>query len=153
MAARADYELAAANLSDAQNYLDILNGVKKTAEVPASSVTSFTEAKITYDTAKANLDATELIAPISGTITSINLNAGNDAGTSSTVTISDLKQPYLIDAALDETDWDKARLGFKANVTFDLLPNDTYSGKIIQVYPKLDDFLRHFHGPYPGTAR
>jgi HlyD family secretion protein len=139
LAARAGYELAAANLSDAQNYLDILNGVKKTAEVPASSVTSFTEAKIAYDTAKANLDATELIAPISGTITSINLSAGNDAGTSSTVTISDLKQPYLIDAALDETDWDKARVGFKANVTFDLLPNDRYSGKIIQVYPKLDD--------------
>jgi HlyD family secretion protein len=55
------------------------------------------------------------------------------------VTISDLNQPYVIDASLDETDWDKARTGFTANVTFDLLPDDTYAGKIIQVYPKLDD--------------
>ena len=139
LAARAAYELAAANLSDAQNYLDVLNSVKETAEVPASSVTSITEAKVAFDTAKANLDTTELIAPISGTITSIDLNAGDDAGTASVVTISDLNQPYVIDASLDETDWDKARTGFKANVTFDLLPDDTYAGKIIQVYPKLDD--------------
>jgi HlyD family secretion protein len=139
LAARAAYELAAANLSDTQNYLDILNGIKKTADVPASSVTSYTEAKLAYDTAKANLDASELIAPTSGTITSIDLKAGDAAGTASTVTISDLGQPYLIDASLDETDWDKAKIGFKANVTFDLLPNDTYSGKITQVYPKLDD--------------
>jgi HlyD family secretion protein len=107
--------------------------------VPASSVTSIIEAKAAYDTAKAKLDATELIAPISGTITSIDLTAGNKAGTSSVLTISDLNQPYLIDASLDETDWDKAKVGFKANVTFDLLPNDSYSGKIIQVYPKLDN--------------
>jgi len=139
LAARAAYELAAANLSDAQNYLDVLNSVKETAEVPASSVTSITEAKVAFDTAKANLDTTELIAPISGTITSIDLNAGDDAGTASVVTISDLNQPYVIDASLDETDWDKARTGFTANVTFDLLPDDTYAGKIIQVYPKLDD--------------
>jgi HlyD family secretion protein len=139
LAARAAYELAAANLSDAKNYLDVLNSVKETAEVPASSVTSITEAKVAFDTARANLDATELIAPISGTITSIGLNAGEDAGTASVVTISDLNQPYVIDASLDETDWDKARTGFTANVTFDLLPDDTYTGKIIQVYPKLDD--------------
>ena len=139
LAARAAYELAAANVSDAQNYLEVLNGVKTTADVPASSVTSITEAKVAFDRAKANLDATELIAPISGTITSIDLTAGGEAGTSSLVTISNLKQPYLIDASLDETDWDKARVGFTANVTFDLLPDDTYSGKIVQVDPNLDD--------------
>ena len=139
LAARAAYELAAANVSDAKNYLEVLNGVKTTADVPASSVTSITEAKVAFDRAKANLDATELIAPISGTITSIDLTAGGEAGTSSLVTISNLKQPYLIDASLDETDWDKARVGFTANVTFDLLPDDTYSGKIVQVDPNLDD--------------
>jgi HlyD family secretion protein len=139
LAARAAYELAAANVADARNYLDVLNGVKETAEVPASSVTSIAEAKAAYDTAKANLDATELVAPISGTITSIDLTAGDEAGTSSVVTISNFNQPYLIDASLDETDWDKAKVGFTANVTFDLLPDETYSGKIVQVDPKLDD--------------
>ena len=139
LAARAAYELATASLSDAQNYLDVLNGVKKTADVPASSLTTITQAKLAYDTARANLDATELLAPIGGTITSIDMTAGDEAGTASMVTISDLSQPYLIDAFLDETDWDKARVGYKAHITFDLLPDNTYSGKIVQVYPKLDD--------------
>jgi HlyD family secretion protein len=139
LAARAAYELAASNLFDAQNYLDILNGVKTTDAVPASSVTSLTEAKLALDKAKADLDATELIAPISGTVTSFSLNPGDEAGTSSVITISNTDQPYVIDASLDETDWDKAKVGFDATVTFDLLPNDTYSGKIVQVYPKLDD--------------
>jgi multidrug efflux pump subunit AcrA (membrane-fusion protein) len=139
LAARAAYELAASNVADARNYLDVLNGVKETDAVPASSVTTITEAKAAYDTAKANLDATEMIAPISGTITSLDLTAGNDVDTSSVVTVSDLTQPYLIDASLDETDWDKARVGYSATITFDLLPNDSYSGKIVQVYPKLDD--------------
>lgn len=138
-AVQAAYELAAANLSDAQNYLDILHGIQTTDAVPASSLTSITEARLALDSAKANLDATELVAPISGTITSIDLNTGQKVGTSTVVTISNLSQPYVIDASLDETDWDKAKLGFPASVTFDLLPDENYSGKIIEVYPKLDD--------------
>ncbi len=138
-AARAAYQIAAANLSDAQNYLDVLNGVQKIDAVPSSSVTSITEAKLALDSAKSALDATKLIAPISGTVTSFSLNVGDETGTSSVVTISNTNQPYTIDASLDETDWDKAKVGFTATVTFDLLPNNNYSGKIIQVYPKLDD--------------
>jgi multidrug efflux pump subunit AcrA (membrane-fusion protein) len=139
LAARAAYELAASNLYDAQSYLDILNGVKTTDAVPASSVTSLTEAKLTLNKANADLDATELIAPISGMITSLSLNPGDEVGTSSVVTISNTDQPYVIDALLDETDWDKAKVGFEATVTFDLLPDNNYFGEIIQVDPKLDD--------------
>jgi multidrug efflux pump subunit AcrA (membrane-fusion protein) len=139
LAARASYELAAANLYDAQNYLDVLNGVKTTDAVPSSSITSITAAKLALDSAKAALDATELVAPIGGTITSLSLNVGDDAASSSVITISNTDQPYLIDASLDEIDWDKARVGFDATVTFDLLPDNNYSGKIVQVHPMLDD--------------
>jgi macrolide-specific efflux system membrane fusion protein len=139
LAVRATYELALANLNDAQNYLDVLNGVKTTDEVPTSSVTSITEAKIALDSAEAGLAATELIAPISGTITAIDLNVGEDAGTSSVITISNLNQPYTLNVYLDETDWDKAKVGYAASVIFDLLPDETYSAKVIQVYPMLDD--------------
>jgi HlyD family secretion protein len=137
--ARAAYALAVSNLNDAQNYLDVLNGTKKTEEVPTSSVTSITDAKLAFDSAKAALDATELTAPISGTITSIDINIGEDIGTSAVVTISSMDQPYTLDVNLDETDWDKAKVGYSASVTFDLLPDDNYPAKIIQVYPMLDD--------------
>lgn len=139
LAARAAYELATANLNDAQNYLDVLNGVKTTEEVPATSTTSITEAKLAFDSAKMALDASELIAPVSGTITSIDLNVGEDVGTSAVVTLSNTNQPYTLDVYLDETDWDKAKIGYTATVTFDLLPDENDSGKIAQVYPMLDD--------------
>jgi HlyD family secretion protein len=79
------------------------------------------------------------IAPVSGTITSIDLNVGTDVGTSAVVTLSNMNQPYTLDVYLDETDWDKAKMGYTATVTFDLLPDENYSGKITQVYPMLDD--------------
>jgi len=137
--AHAVYELALANLNDAQNYLDVLHGLKTSNDVPTSSVTSITEAKLALDSARADLDATELIAPISGTITSLDFNAGENVGASAVITISNANQPYTIDAYLDETDWDKAKLGFAASVTFDLLPDDNYSATVRRVYPMLDD--------------
>jgi RND family efflux transporter MFP subunit len=139
LSARATYQLAKANLEDTQNYLDVLKGNVTTDEVPASSVASITETRIALEQAKADLEATKLIAPINGIITSLNLNVGQDAGTSAVITISNLGQPYVVDAYLDETDWDKARVGFAATVTFDLLPDNSYSGKVIRVYPILDD--------------
>jgi RND family efflux transporter MFP subunit len=138
LSARAAYELAKGNLSDAQNYLDVLNGTKTADQVPASSVTQITEAQTALDLAKANLDATSLIAPISGTITSISLNVGDNVGTSAVVTISNTSQPYIVDVNLDETDWDKAVIGNDASVTFDLLPNKNFSAKVVEVYPALD---------------
>jgi multidrug efflux pump subunit AcrA (membrane-fusion protein) len=138
LAARAAYDLAKATLNDAQNYLDILQGDKTTEGMPPSSITSITDATITFDQAKANLDATELIAPIDGTITSISLNAGDMADSSSAVAISNMTQSYMVDAYLDETDWGKVRVGYEVLVTFDLLPDSSYSGKIIKVYPGLD---------------
>ncbi len=139
LGARAAYALAQANLSDAQNYLDVLKGSKTVDQVPTSSLTSLTEVRLAYDSAKAALDATELTAPISGTITAIDLNVGEESGAAAVLTISNTDQPYTIDAYLDETDWDKAKVGYSATVTFDLLPDNSYTGKITQVYPALDD--------------
>ena len=139
LATRAAYELAQANLEDAQNYLDVLTGVKTADNVPASSVTPITKARLALAAAKAGLDGAELVAPLSGTITSISLNLGEEVGTSAVITISNLSQPYTLDVYLDETDWDKAKVGFDATVTFDLLPDEIHEAKVVQVYPVLDD--------------
>jgi len=137
-AAHAAYEIANANLIDAQNYLEVLNGTLPIDQVPASSVTKIAEGQTVFDQAKANLDATELTAPINGIVTSINLNVGDNVGTSAAVTISNTVQPYTLDVYLDETDWDKARVGFDASITFDMLPNKNYPGKVTEVFPALD---------------
>lgn len=137
-AAHAAYEIAIANLNDAQNYLDVLNGTLPIDQVPTSSVVKITEAQTAFDQAKANLDATQLTSPIDGIVTAITLNVGDKAGTSAAVTVSNTVQPYTLDVYLDETDWDKARVGFDANITFDMLPNKIYPGKVTEVFPALD---------------
>ena len=137
-AAHAVYEFAIANLNDSQNYLDVLNGTLPVDQVSASSITKITEAQTAFDQAKANLDATQLIAPIDGVITVLSMNVGADTGTSVAVTISNTIQPYTLDVYLDETDWDKAKVDFGAAVTFDMLPNKNYPGKVTEVFPALD---------------
>jgi len=87
--------------------------------------------------AQSNLDATKLIAPISGTVTSFDLNVGEQVGTSSVITISQLSQPYVVDAYLDEADWGNAKVGNKATVTFTLLPEQTFPATVTTVYPGL----------------
>jgi multidrug efflux pump subunit AcrA (membrane-fusion protein) len=67
------------------------------------------------------------------------LSAGENIGTSAVITISNINQPYVLDVSLDETDWDTAKVGYTASVSFDLLPDENYTGKVTQVYPALDD--------------
>jgi multidrug efflux pump subunit AcrA (membrane-fusion protein) len=139
LAGRAAYDLAKANLEAAQNYLDVLLGEKTLEEVPGSSVTPITEAKNALDSARAELAAMELIAPIGGTVTALDVSVGEEMRGAAIVTISNTDQPYTLDVYLDETDWDTARVGYEARVIFDLLPEETYTGKVTRVDPALDD--------------
>jgi HlyD family secretion protein len=124
-------------ISEGKTYLDILNsGVIPDGGVGAR-ITSFYEAQLAVENAKSALDDTQLIAPISGTVTSLDLSVGERAGMSSVITLSQLSQPYTLDVYLDEADWSMAQLGNKVDVTFDLLPDQTYPGKVTQVYPEL----------------
>jgi multidrug resistance efflux pump len=67
----------------------------------------------------------ELKAPIAGTVMSVDASVGEELGTSAIITIADLKVPTL-DVYLDETDLDKAVVGYDADVVFDALPHTVY---------------------------
>jgi len=88
----------------------------------------------------ANAQATQLVidlvAPISGTVLNINATVGEDVGTGSIITIADLTRPML-QVYLDETDFDKAVVGYEAEVTFDTYPDDLFTGQVTQVSPSL----------------
>lgn len=96
------------------------------------------EAQTALQTAEQNLKATQLISPISGTVTSLTANVGDQLDASSIVTVADLNQPYTIDAYFDAEDWANVQAGYKADVTFDILPDQTFTGKVTSVYPELD---------------
>ncbi|RPJ27350.1 MAG: efflux RND transporter periplasmic adaptor subunit [Chloroflexi bacterium] len=137
-AARATYELAIETQKEAQAYLDMLNGEALPENVPGSSLTSLVEAQTALQTAQENLKATQLISPISGTVTDLTASIGDHVSTDSVITIADLNQPYTIDTYFDAEDWSKVQAGYETEIVFDILPDDTFTGTVMLVYPVLD---------------
>ena len=137
--ARNNLAQAQQTVKDDQAYLDILKSGSIPEGATGAKLTTLYEAQLVVDNAKAGLDETELVAPISGTVTSLTLSVGQQVDTSSVITISQLSQPYLLDAYIDEAGWTiAAKDGNKVNVTFDLLPEKTFQGTVTLVYPEVD---------------
>jgi len=135
--ARNDYAQAKQTIAEGQEYLSALNTGVIPEDATGARLSDLYNAQQTLKNAQTALDETCLIAPISGTITSLDINVGEQAGTSSVITISQLNQPYVVDAYLDEADWTNAQAGNKATVTFDLIPDQIFPGTLTTVYPGL----------------
>ncbi len=88
-------------------------------------------------TAEEALADTVLTAPIAGTVMAVNGAVGESAA-SGLITLADLERP-LLEIFLDETDLDKVGLDYEVEVVFDALPDDTFTGHIIQVDPQLSN--------------
>lgn len=97
---------------------------------------SLAQAELNVTSAEADLAGTILYAPIDGTILAINSQVGEQVGGSIFLTLADLSQPML-EIFLDESDMDKAVVGYDVEVTFDALPDDLFTGQIVQVDPQL----------------
>jgi HlyD family secretion protein len=136
--ARADYEAAKATIAEAQTYLDVLNGAEIPEGATGANLVTYLQTRHALETAQYNLNATRLIAPINGTVTALNVSVGDLAGGSSAITISNLEQPYALDAYLDAKDWGQVRVGYEVEVTFDIIPDQSFAGVVTTVYPTLD---------------
>jgi RND family efflux transporter MFP subunit len=137
LSARADLASAEATLQEAQYLYAALTGGDVPEDATGSGLTELEQAEADLQSAQDDLEGTKLYAPIDGTIMSIDTSAG-DTASSGTIVISlaDLTQPYL-DLYLDESDWDNVRPGYEVEVTFDILPEKTFSGVVTQVDPGL----------------
>lgn len=102
-----------------------------------SNQLSLEQAQMTVTAAEDALADTMLTAPMDGTILAVNGNVGETA-VSDLITLADLNQP-LLEIFLDETDLDKVGLDYEVEVAFDALPDDIFTGHIIQVDPQLTD--------------
>jgi multidrug efflux pump subunit AcrA (membrane-fusion protein) len=137
--ARAAFDLAKASIAESQTYLDILNGAEIPEGATGTILVNYIKTKHALETAQYNLNATKLIAPISGTITALNINIGDLTSNGATVvTISNLTQPYTLNGYLDAEDWGQIQTGYEVDVTFDILPDLIFKGTVTNVYPTLD---------------
>ena len=136
-AARAAYAAAQASLQEAQWYLDALNGKDIPDNATGTNLTTYQNDKLAVQTAEANLQETQLISPISGTVMSVSNKVGDAVGTSSIITVADLNTLY-VQTYVDESDYSQFKVGNEADVVFDALPDATFTGKVIEVDPALN---------------
>jgi multidrug efflux pump subunit AcrA (membrane-fusion protein) len=136
--ARSAYDLAKASIAEAQTYLNVLKGSDVPEGATGAILVTYIQTKDALETAKYNLNTTKLIAPFSGTVTALNIHVGDMASGSSAITVSNIDQPYTLDAYLDAKDWGQIRIGYEVDVTFDLVPDQVFKGTVTSVYPTLD---------------
>jgi multidrug efflux pump subunit AcrA (membrane-fusion protein) len=82
------------------------------------------------------MDGAKIFAPISGTIMEVSTSVGDTVGTDTVIVLADLSQPYL-EIYLDETDWGKIAVGDEAEITFDNLPDQIFTGRVTLVDSEL----------------
>jgi multidrug efflux pump subunit AcrA (membrane-fusion protein) len=128
--------LAKATLVEDQIYLAALTGGEVPEDASGSGYQALQQAKLAVQTAQEDLDNTKLVAPISGTVMSISNQVGESVGSGTFITIADLSHAD-IQIYMDESDWSNIKIGYEAQVTFDALPDQIFTGKVIQVYPAL----------------
>ena len=137
--ARFGLELAELRLLEAEYLLEALTVGEIPEGATGSGIAGLEQAQLNFLSAQINLETTQLVAPISGTITKISGQVGESAGSSPILTISDLGKS-LLQIYLDETDFDKIDLDYEVEVVFDAYPDDVFTGYVIQVDPKLANF-------------
>jgi multidrug efflux pump subunit AcrA (membrane-fusion protein) len=111
-----------------------------TDEQIAAAQTAVAQAQLNLEQAQldqeTHLAGTTLVAPMAGTIMSINGHLGAPAGAAPFVTLADLAR-LTVEITLDETKLDKMAVGTQVDVVFSALPADTFTGTIVQIDPQL----------------
>jgi HlyD family secretion protein len=112
-------------------------------DTSGSSSLDLAIAQVKLDNAQAQNEVAQqesisntITAPFNGTILAITAQVGDQVGTNPFITLADLSQPYL-EVLVDETDLNNVGIGYEVQVTFDALPNQTFTGKVISIDPSL----------------
>ena len=134
--ARYTLELQQALLAESQDYLTLITTGEVSDNATGSAISNYFNLLDEMKTAKENLEAAEMVAPISGVITDLVGEAGDRSDNNTSVTITNVDTLY-VEIYLDSSDWDKIDLGYSVDVTFDTLPETTFTGAVIQVDPFL----------------
>jgi HlyD family secretion protein len=130
--ARADIVEAQKDLQEGKYLYATLTGQDIPAEANSDALQELQQAKLDLEAAQAALDGTLIVAPISGTVMSVDTSVGNTTGSSTVIIVADLSRVYL-EVYLDASDWDKVAVGKQAEVTFDALPDKVFTGKVAQI--------------------
>ncbi len=123
-------------VSLAQARLDLADAQETLADADTTEAElALQQAKLKLEAAQKTLDGATLIAPIDGTVISINVEVGENVN-GTAMTLANLDQP-LIKFWVEESDLNSVAVGHRVNITFEAFPELTYNGQIISVEPVL----------------
>ena len=92
------------------------------------------QAQTALDQARNQLDDARIVAPFDGMVTQVNVVVGGAGSASTTIGLSDLSQ-YHVDVLVDETEISQVKVGQKAELTFDALPDVKATGTVMRINP------------------
>jgi len=143
--AQATYDQAVASLdaanaavTAAQSLVASAQAQKEVAQAQLqSSEAQVTQSIAALKQAQLDLDHTQIIAPVDGTVVSRNMDVGQTVAASfQAPTIFLIAQDLTkmqVDTNVDESDVGPIRLGQQANFTVDAYPGVTFAGKVAQI--------------------
>lgn len=90
-------------------------------------------AQAAVDTAQAALDHAQLLAPFAGTITQLNVSSGDLVSSGENAFRIDDMATIYIDLQISEVDLQSLKVGQKATIEFDALPDKSYEGEVTEI--------------------
>jgi HlyD family secretion protein len=123
-------------VAQAQAQLDLKKAPYTAADL-AGAQAAVHSAQVQLDQAKLNLDQATLRAPFDGTIAMVAANVGEVAGGIPVTPIITVVDPnnLRLDVSVDETDISHVQVGEDVSVTFDALPGQAFTGKVLSIAP------------------
>ncbi|GAB4211242.1 MAG: efflux RND transporter periplasmic adaptor subunit [Roseiflexaceae bacterium] len=133
----ADLSAAQARVEQAQARLAQLTSPSSASDISiAGAALAQAEAKLTA--AKLDLDSAVLTAPISGTLTAVNVVPGSTVssgpGSAPSFSIANLSSLF-VNVSVSESDIARVAVDQDVTLTFDALPDQTFKGSVTSVSP------------------
>jgi len=119
----------------AQKNLELLQSGPTTSTVMQAEL-KLNQATLALDNARAALEAAELRAPFDGAVVDVTAIPGEYVGTAPIITLADLGAP-LLQFWVEESDMSGVAAGYRVEVIFEALPDETFTGEVIRVDPAL----------------
>jgi multidrug efflux pump subunit AcrA (membrane-fusion protein) len=139
--ARVRLTSAEARLSAARQQLGMLEtGSTRTAIAVQEALVKEATAKLVLS--KAHLSESVIVAPLAGTITKVFVHRGDMAAAKSPLLEMANLGALVIRCSLPEAHAVQARLGMKAEVRLDAIPEKTLTARVVRIFPELDPHLR-----------
>jgi HlyD family secretion protein len=130
-----DLDQARNNVYQAMERLEDLKSGATEEEIREAEL-ELEQAELALDDAHADLEAATLSAPFDGTVIEVTALPGEYIGKSSFITLAALDKP-LLQFWVEESDMSGVVVGNRVEIIFESLPDETFTGEVVQVDPTL----------------